>query len=83
MKNARLAIVFWRQYLRTHPEVAAARGELLLTKFYLRSKGEDVGKTYAEFRTEFDSQINYLEADDAALGWDRLGHWAQDEGNWS
>ena len=81
--NARPAVVFWQRYLRAHPEVAAARRELLLSNFYLRSKGEDIGKTYAEFRAEFDSQINYLDADDAALGWDRLGHWAQDEGNWA
>lgn len=80
--NARPAIVFWQRYLRAHPEVAAARRELLLTNFYLRSNGENIGKTYAEFRAEFDSQINYLDADDAALAWDRLGHWAQDEGNW-
>ena len=83
MHNARPAVVFWQRYLRAHPEFSAARRELLLTNFYLRSKGEDIGKTYAEFRTEFDSQINYIDADDAALAWDRLGHWAQDEGNWA
>ena len=82
-QNARLAAVFWQRYLLAHPEVSAARRELLLTNFYLRSKGEDLAKTYAEFRAEFDSQINYLDADDAALVWDRLGHWAQDEGNWA
>ena len=81
--NARPALVFWQRYLRAHPEDAAATRELLLTNFYLRSEGEDIGKPYAEFRTEFDSQINYLDADDAALVWDRLGHWAQDEGNWA
>ena len=81
--NARLAVGFWQRYLRAHPEVAAARRELLLTNFYLRSKGEDIGKTYAEFRAEFDVQINYLDTDDSALAWDRLGHWAQDEGNWA
>ena len=83
VQNARPAVVFWQRYLRADPEFAAARKELLLTNFYLRSKGEDIGTTYAEFRTEFDSQINYLDADDAALAWDRLGHWAQDEGNWA
>ena len=81
--NARLAVHFWQRYLRAHPEVAAARRELLLTSFYLRAKGENIGKTYAEFSTEFDSQVNYLGGDDAALAWDRLGHWAQDEGNWA
>ena len=81
--NARLAILFWQRYLRAHPEVATARRELLLTKLYLRSKGEAIGRTYAEFRTEFDTQISWLDTEDAALAWDRLGHWAQDEGNWA
>ena len=81
--NARLAVHFWRRYLRAHPEVAAARRELLLANFFLRSKGENIGRTYVEFSREFDSLVNDLGADDAALAWDRLGHWAQDEGNWA
>jgi tetratricopeptide (TPR) repeat protein len=60
-----------------------ARRELLLTIFYLRTAGEDGGKSYAEFRDEFDRQVPHIDADDAALPWDRLGHWAQDEGDWA
>ena len=30
----------------------------------------------------FDEHIAIVDAEDAALPWDRLGHWAQDEGNW-
>ena len=81
--NARLAVHFWQRYLRAHADVAAARRELLLANFFLRSKGEDIGKTYAEFSREFDSQVNDFGGDDAALAWDGLGHWAQDEGNWA
>lgn len=79
---ARLAIGFWQRYLRAYPDATAARHELLLSNFYLRSIGEDIGKTYAEFCAEFDRQINYLDTIDAAFAWDRLGHWAQDEGKW-
>ena len=81
-EHARLAADFWRRYLRACPKVAAARRELLLANFYLRSNGEDIGKTYAEFCVQFDRQIDHLDAVDAAFAWDRLGHWAQDEGNW-
>ena len=81
--NARLAVHFWQRYLRAHPDAAAARRELLLANFFLRSKGDDIGKTFAEFNTEFDSHVNDLGGDDAALAWDGLGHWAQDEGNWT
>ena len=82
LENARQAVAFWRRYLRACPEVAAARRELLFGNFYLRSNGEDIGKTYAEFCAEFKRQINHLDIVDAAFAWDRLGHWAQDEGNW-
>jgi tetratricopeptide (TPR) repeat protein len=43
---------------------------------------EALGKSYSEFRDEFDRHIVYVDAEDAALPWDRLGHWAQDEGDW-
>jgi tetratricopeptide (TPR) repeat protein len=53
-----------------------------MSNFYLRGQGYDLGKTYAEFRDEFDRHIAHVSADDAALPWDRLGHWAQDEEDW-
>ena len=81
--NASQAADFWQRYLLKHPEDTTGIREFLLANFYLYSKGEDIGKSYDEFSTEFDSQINYLDADDAALAWDKLGHWAQDEGNWT
>jgi tetratricopeptide (TPR) repeat protein len=77
------AVAFWQRYVRAHPSHSAARLELLLTIFYLRAAGKDVGKGYTEFRDEFDRHITHIDADDAALPWDRLGHWAQDEGDWA
>ncbi|WP_229274516.1 tetratricopeptide repeat protein [Burkholderia pseudomallei] len=38
--------------------------------------------TYLAFKTEFDASIQHLEGEAAALLWDRLGHWAQDDENW-
>ena len=81
--NARQALAFWQRYMIVYPDHSAARRELLLATFYLRSEGADIGKTYAEFRAEFDLHIAHIDDDDAALPWDRLGHWAQDEGDWS
>jgi tetratricopeptide (TPR) repeat protein len=81
--NARQAAPFWQRYVRANPEDPAARWELLMTTFYLRGQGEDVGKGYSEFREEFDRHIVLIDADNAALPWDRLGHWAQDNGDWA
>lgn len=79
---ARGALAFWQRYVLAHPDVSPARVELLLTQFYLRWRGEDVGKDYAAFRAEFDAHMVHIEPGQSALIWDRLGHWAQDEGNW-
>lgn len=80
--NARQAAPFWQRFVKANPDHSAARRELLMTSFYLRGKGEDLGKSYSEFREEFDRHIVHVDAEDAALPWDRLGHWAQDEGDW-
>jgi tetratricopeptide (TPR) repeat protein len=81
--NARQAAIFWPRYVGANPEDSAARRELLMTKFYLRGQREDLTKSYREFREEFDRHIAHVDADNAALPWDRLGHWAQDEEDWA
>jgi tetratricopeptide (TPR) repeat protein len=81
--NAVQARAFWQRYVQTHPDSSQGRWELLMSNFYLRGRGYDLRKTYAEFMDEFDRHIAHVGADDAALPWDRLGHWAQDEGDWA
>ena len=39
--NARLAVHFWQRYLRVHPEVSAARRELLLAEFFPALEGRE------------------------------------------
>ncbi len=80
--NARHALLFWRRFVSAHPDVVAARRELMQVAFYARRHGLDIEKTYAEFRAEFDLHINRFDKDDAAFLWDRLGHWAQDDDEW-
>lgn len=80
--NARQAAPFWQRYVKANPEHAAARRELLMTTFYLRGRGENIGKSYSEFREEFDRHIAHIDPENAALPWDRLGHWAQDDEDW-
>ena len=83
-ENARQALGFWHRYVGAHPESSGGRREMLLATLYLRTEGHDVGRTYAEFRDEFDRQIEHVDdKDEAAFLWDRLGHWAQDESDWA
>lgn len=82
-ENARQALSFWHRYVIANPEVSAGRRELLLANLYLRADGQNIGRNYAEFRREFDQQIQYVDSsDEAAFLWDRLGHWAQDDKDW-
>ena len=81
IQNARLAQPFWDRCIAEHPELGSLRAERLLTSFYLRQQGDDIG-SYAEFRSVFEQHIAQVDGEDAALPWDRLGHWAQDEENW-
>lgn len=80
--NAAQAASFWQRYVASFPQHSAARRELLMASFYLRGSGTDLGKAYAAFREEFDGHIAHVDDEDAALPWDRLGHWAQDEEDW-
>lgn len=83
-ENAREAQGFWHRYVGAHPESSRGRRELLLATLYLRAEGEEVGRTYAEFRAEFLRQIEHIDSkDEVAFLWDRLGHWAQDESDWA
>jgi len=83
LDNAEQALTFWQRFVRAHPDNAPARRELLLMVFYLRKGGRDVGRSYAEFRDDFDRHIDRIEPEDAAFLWDRLGHWAQDDDDWA
>ena len=81
--NAIQARTFWQRYVRARPDHSEGWWELLMSAFYLRGQGYDLGKTYVEFKEEFDFQIAHVDAADAALLWDRLGHWAQEDGDWT
>jgi tetratricopeptide (TPR) repeat protein len=82
-ETAAPTLSFWQRYVSAHPDHSVGRRELLLANFYLRDSGGDLGKSYDAFRGEFDEHIAHVDPADAALPWDRMGHWAQDEGNWT
>ena len=83
LDNAIQARAFWQRYVRALPNHSQGWWELLMSAFYLRGRGHDLGSTYAEFKEEFDLQIAHVDDGDAALPWDRLGHWAQENDDWT
>lgn len=83
VENARLSRGFWDRFLKANPGHADGVRGRLLTKLYLRLNGEDVGTSFADFKAEFAPVIKTTESGSAAYLWDRLGHCAQEEGDWS
>lgn len=80
--NARLAVAFWARYLKAYPDDPSGIRESLLAALYLRSHGA-LSEAFETFKKRFERDIVHVRAEEAAFLWDRLGHWAQDDGNWT
>jgi tetratricopeptide (TPR) repeat protein len=82
-ENARLSLPFWDRYLKANPGCPGGTREQLLNVLYRRQAEDYKGPDYDAFRVQFDAGIGALTAEAAAYLWDRLGHWAQDEDDWT
>ncbi len=75
------AVRFWDAYLRKRPDDRAARRERLKCLGAARMRQQDTGMTFSQYV----AQVSALLAEDrvdAALLWDRVGHWAQEDKDW-
>lgn len=75
------AIQFWDALLRVLPKNQRAQMERLLCLAAAKMHGESVPIDYARYITDVSAYLAHDSAD-AALLWDRVGHWAQEDGNW-
>lgn len=78
---ARKAVRFWRAFLREYPGDVAAEREYLLCQWIIRSDGASAEIDFNTFKSKI---LQLIESgdQDAAFLWDRIGHWAQYDGNW-
>lgn len=78
---ATLAAAFWRTHLRDFPDDDAAERERLFCLSTMRFADIPTGIDFESYR---DAAVRLIECGDteAALLWDRVGHWAQNDGNW-
>lgn len=81
VESAQLALRFWRRYLDDHPDQQAAERARLLCVWYLRAEGASVEMDFPTFAAAA-ARLIEAGAPDAAFLWDRVGHWAQCDGNW-
>lgn len=79
---AHKALAFWRTYLREHPRDTAAERERLLCLWRLRAAGAPTDIDFDGFKQAVTRLIESGERD-PAYWWDRVGHWAQYDGDWT
>lgn len=79
---AKKALLFWRAYLYEHPGNKAAERERLFCLFHLHTSREPIEIDFEGFKHAIIRLIEDGDPDPAYL-WDRIGHWAQDEGEWA
>jgi tetratricopeptide (TPR) repeat protein len=75
------AIRFWDALLRVQPNDRNAQKERLLCLAYAKMHGQNPGIDYQRYVADV-SAFLAVDATDAAHLWDRVGHWAQVDGNW-
>ena len=82
VEAAQRSVDFWNRYLKEFTDSLGAQRERLLCVYLVHASGGHTEWDYEGFRRT----VETLAADgepDAAFLWDRVGHWAQTEEDWS
>jgi tetratricopeptide (TPR) repeat protein len=79
--STRKALSFWRAYIAVHPDNVLAERYRLLCIWSLHGDGVSTGMNFQGFK---DAAVCLMERGDpdSAFLWDRVGHWAQRDGDW-
>lgn len=80
-RHSMKALMFWRRYLRVHPGDLTALAEEFGTASALHERGVKTSINIERFRSMAISLLRHDDID-AALVWDRVGHWAQRGKQW-
>ena len=81
VKSTKNSLRFWQDYLCDHPADVFAEQEYMLCLYFLHIKGVTSGINFPEFKTLAETIMEKNHPDPSFL-WDRVGHWAQHDGNW-
>ena len=67
--------------MRVRPKDRGAQKERLLCLAYAKMHGQTVNVDYARFVADVSAYLA-IDSTEAAYLWDRVGHWAQSDGDW-
>lgn len=82
LEAAQLSVSFWSMYLGKFADDLSAKGEMLLCVYYVHDSGGRTEWDYERFKRTVDNLVTGGVPNPAFL-WDRVGHWAQGENDWS
>ena len=80
--NIGASIRFWEIYLKDYAGDIEAQRERLLCVWLAHAEGKEIGWNYRRFRKSV-ADIAEFDVINPEFLWDRAGHWAQDEGEWT
>jgi tetratricopeptide (TPR) repeat protein len=81
VEATRHALQFWQAYLEKHPEHHVAQYEELMCHWRLKSASEFTDIDFDAFKKKVSEVLSVDDSSEAFL-WDRVGHWAQYDGDW-
>jgi len=81
VEATRRALQFWQAYLEKYPTHHVAQCEELMCHWRLKSAGESSGLDFDAFKKKVGEVLSVDDSNEAFL-WDRVGHWAQYDGDW-
>lgn len=74
---------FWDMYVRKRPNELFAQEERLKVLAFAKMHSQPVKLNFNQFLSQVEALIDEAESDiDTAHLWDRVGHWAQEDGDW-
>jgi len=82
VESTQKALFFWRAYLSAHPEDRHAERERLFCISHLHMQGVATETDFEEFKSSAQALVDRGDPE-AALLLDRIGHWAQEDGDWT
>ena len=81
VEAARPALQFWQAYLEKYPTHHVAQCEELMCHWRLKSAGEFTEIDFDAVKNKVREVLSFDDSNEAFL-WDRVGHWAQYDGDW-
>jgi tetratricopeptide (TPR) repeat protein len=76
------ALKFWRSYLKFHRDDPRALSEAFTCEGLLHERGGDPHIDFSQFKAHAEKLLTFPDVD-AGLIWDRVGHWAQRDDDWT